>query len=191
VLSKNDIFLNISSAPSCDRKNYTVEVDARWESTSGTGYGIIFGFNWYFDEFYLFEVNADYQDYRLLHFDGVDYHTIVPYTYSPSPEIRSGTASNHLKITRNGSKITIEVNGNVMGSWIDNNITGASYSGVFSASYEGYPTSDARFDNYSVSQLNSMGQSLVIRNSSLVTDTLPRTYKIAPHQRYSPIIPRD
>ena len=35
----------------------------------------------------------------------------------------------------------------------DDNITGPTYAAIFSSPYEGYPTSDARFDNFSISSV--------------------------------------
>lgn len=150
ILSK-DIFDNHSDAPSCARDNYTVEVDARWVGISGESYGIVFGLTENLDEFYLFEVSPDYQDFALYRFDGYDYLTIIPYTYSPF--INNGFSSNQIKITRNRYQITLGVNGIVLGTWTDANIIGETYAGIFSLAYIEDPISDARFDNFSIRSL--------------------------------------
>jgi hypothetical protein len=163
ILTKDDQYIVFSGAPTCARKNYMVEVDARWVGTPGESYGILFGIIGDYEQYYIFDVNTDYQDYGLWYFDGNDFHTIVPIT--SSNEINKGTESNHLKITRNGSQITLEVNDTVLGTWTDNRITGATYTGILSTPYSGYPTSDARFDNYSLVQLNGQAVSSPIQNS--------------------------
>jgi hypothetical protein len=163
LLTKEDRSVMGIGAPACAFENYTVEVDVRWVGTPGAYYGILFGIIGNYDQFYVFDMNTDYQAFRLSYFDGNAYLTIVPQTSSPS--INSGTASNHLKVTRNGNQINLEVNDTVLGTWIDNNITGATYTGIISASYTGIPVSDARFDNYSLVQLNGQAVSSPIQNS--------------------------
>jgi len=181
IISKDDQYYNYSDAPTCARENYTVEVDVRWVGDPGNSYGILLGSNLYFGPLYSFEVNTDYQDFTLYYWDGVEWHTIIPWTVSPY--INGGMASNHLKITRNGIQITLEVNGNILGTWEDGNITGATYTGIFSDPYTGYPTSDARFDNYSVTQLINVKQSLSNNNNSMVPFISPRTHKFALHRQ--------
>jgi len=87
--------------------------------------------------------------------------TLVDPTYSPA--IHSGTASNHLKVSRNDSQITLEVNGTVLGTWQDSTISGLTGVGLASSPYDDAPVSDARFDNFRVTSLTSdtMQQSLV------------------------------
>ena len=153
IITVNDQYIIDSYAPTCARDNYTIDVDARWMERSGESYGVIFGSKVDSDQFYLYVVNSDYQEFRLLYFDGGDYQTIVPYTYSPY--INFSTASNRMKVTRNGFEITLEVNGNVLGTWIDANITGNTYSGIYSMAYLGYEISDSRFDNFSITSFIS------------------------------------
>jgi hypothetical protein len=150
ILSKDDQYFYYADAPTCARENYTVEVDARWVGPPGNMYGIMFGIIGDFEQYYTFEVSSDYQDFSLWRYDGAEWHSIFPWTVSPY--INGGIASNHLKITRNGIQITLEVNGNILGTWTDSNITGATRTGVASDPYTDYPTSDARFDNFSVTQ---------------------------------------
>jgi hypothetical protein len=150
ILTKKDDRYFGMDAPTCARENYTVEVDARWVGAPGASYGILFGMMGDFNQFYSFDVNTDYQQYGLWRNDGVEWYTIFPWTYTPY--IYGGIASNHLKITRNGFQITLEINGMFLGTWTDANITGATYSGISVEPYSGFPTSDARFDNFSVTQ---------------------------------------
>ena len=183
ILTKDDSYgFYYAHAPTCARENYTVEVDARWVGDPGSHYGIFWDSNRNInDQFYMFGVNTDYQDYYLDHYDGVEWHTIIPWTVSPY--INGGTASNHLKITRNGFQITLEVNGIVLVTLTDANLTGRTYTGIFSGSYIGYPTSDARFDNFSVTQVKSVGQSSGIHSDSPAPVISARLYKLALHRQ--------
>lgn len=72
----------------------------------GNSYSILIGNNLDFDRMYSFEVNTEYQDFSLFYFDGMNWHTIVPWTVSLY--INPGMASNNLEITRYGSQITLE-----------------------------------------------------------------------------------
>ncbi|MFN2214256.1 MAG: putative Ig domain-containing protein, partial [Anaerolineales bacterium] len=180
VLSKNDLYGYLFGAPTCARENYTVEVDARWVGATGERYGILFGIIGDFDQFYQFDVNTDYQVYRIIFFNGIDYQYIVPQSYLPF--INGGTSSNHLKITRIKNQISIDVNGNALGSWTDRNITGETYTGITSTPYIGYPISDARFDNFSVTQVNNLTQSSAIVRKSAGNFIPPRIYKLTPNR---------
>jgi hypothetical protein len=153
ILTKQSGYIYLFRAPICHRQNYVVEVDARWVGTPGASYGLIFGISGDFSQFYLFEVNTDYQVYWLLRGDPSGWATLVDFTYSPA--IHSGAASNHLKVTRNGSQITLEVNGTVLGTWYDSTISGLTGAGLASSPYDDAPVSDARLDNFRVTSLTS------------------------------------
>jgi hypothetical protein len=47
----------------------------------------------------------------------------------------------------------LAVNGTVLGTWSDNHLIGKTYTGILANPYSGYPTSDARFDNFSINSL--------------------------------------
>jgi hypothetical protein len=151
ILTKDDTYIYFFFAPTCDRQNYVVEVDARWVGTPGLSYGLIFGYTGFGAQMYIFDVNTDHPDYALYRFD--DGYEIVPPTYSPA--INSGTASNHLKVIRNGDQITLEINGQVMGTWIDGKFTGLTGVGFIGNPYQGEPISDVRYDNFSVNTLST------------------------------------
>jgi hypothetical protein len=177
VLSKQTGYINFFSAPSCDRENYTVEVDARWVGSPGSSYGLIFGVTDGFNEFYLFDMNTDFQQFRLLHYGPGGYTTIVPITDSPA--INGGNASNHLKVSRDGSQISLEINGTPLGAWSDNTITGLTGAGVVAGPYNNNPTSDVRFDNSSMATLS--GATAVQKGNSSAnelsgSDMLPPTH---------------
>ena len=156
VLSKEAGFIYLFRAPTCSRQNYVVETDARWVGTPGGSYGLIFGITdspgSFFNQYYLFDMNTDFQSFRLYrrNTDG-SFTTVAPITFSSA--IKSGNAANHLKVTRNGDQITLEVNGIVLGTWTDDVIIGLTDVGLVASPYSNMPTSDARFDNYVVNSL--------------------------------------
>lgn len=156
IFTKNASFFYFVRTPSCKRQNYVVETDARWASTPGEAYGLVFGIKdtptTFFNQYYLFDMNTDFREFRLLRRNsGGGFSTIVPITFNPA--INSGTTSNHLKATRNGSQITLEVNGVVLGTWFDGTITGETDVGVVANPYNNNPNADARFDNFSITKL--------------------------------------
>ena len=155
VLSKQDGYLYLFGAPTCARENYTVEMDARWQGTPGSSYGLLFGLTGDFSYYYLFDVNTDYREFRLYRRSPSGLIQIVTPTYASA--INGGTASNHLKVTRNGNQITLYANGTALGTWWDSGITGLGGVGLISSPYIGSPTSDARFDNFNVVKLTTGG----------------------------------
>ncbi len=155
ILSKQGGYLYLFRAPTCERRNYTVEADVRWDSTPGNSYGLIFGVTRNFSQFYLFDINTDFQMYRLYRRGSSGFTQIVASTATSA--IRSGTASNHIKAIRNGNRITLEINGTELGTWIDGTITGLTGVGIISSSYSDTPISDARFDNFQVKSIVNDG----------------------------------
>ena len=154
VLVKPANYYWILKAPTCDQINYSVEVDARWSGNSGASYGLVFGVKGDFEQFYTFEVNSDYEQYALYRYGPGGWTEIVPFTYVYRT-INPGVMGNHLKVTRHGDTITLEVNGTVLGTWFDETITGASGSGLIVSSYSDLGDAEARFDNYRVTGLGS------------------------------------
>jgi hypothetical protein len=157
-------FIGIGS-PDCDRENYIVEADTRWAGISGASYGLLFGITPNFENFYSFEVNTDFQEFVLYRYTGA-WTMIAPITYSPA--IYAGTAINHLKIIRNGSAITLEVNGISLGTWVDNSITGKTGSGLIVSSYSDVPSADALMDNFKVMRFEAPVVSTSIELESVI-----------------------
>jgi hypothetical protein len=142
-------------SPACDQVNYSVEADARWSDRTGASYGLVFGIQGDFERFYSFEVNTDYQEFILYRYDPGGWTEIAPVTYSSA--IHPEAETNHLKATRNGDSITLEVNGTVLGTWNDSAITGSSFSGLIVTTYSDQENAEARFDNYKITGLGSSG----------------------------------
>ena len=121
---------------------------------TGSSYGLVFGIQGDYEWFYSFEAgNTDYQEFILFRYDPNGWSEIAPVTYTPA--ILPGAETNHLKASRNGDSITLEVNGTVLGTWYDSSITGFSFSGVTVSTYNDRENSEARFDNFKVSGLGS------------------------------------
>jgi hypothetical protein len=138
------------SPDNCSRENYSVEVDAHWQDDIGSAYGVIFGATKELDA-YLFLVFSN-QNFALLRYDPLarNYLFIVPLTFSAA--VNTGSLLNHLKVKRQGSSITLFVNGTELGTWDDRTITGLTAYGL--ASFSGStPLADARFDNFRVMNL--------------------------------------
>jgi hypothetical protein len=140
-------------SPACEREKYSVEVDARWAGNSGSSYGLVFGIKGDWEQLYTFEVNSDYQMYTLYRRDAAGWTELVPWT--SAPVINSGAQVNHLKATRNGDLITLEVNGTILGTWSDSTVAGDSGAGVIVSSYSDLANADAAFDNFKVTGLGS------------------------------------
>jgi len=148
VFTKRAGYLYLFRAPACDRENYVVEVDARWYGSTGNSYGLLFGLTSGYSRYYLFDMNTDFRTFRVYRREPSGLITVVPVTASSA--IKSGTASNHLKVTRNGGYFTLEVNGSQVWFGYDSAITGLTGVGLVVSPYNDRPNADARFDNIKV-----------------------------------------
>jgi hypothetical protein len=112
VLTKNDDYYYMFMAPaSCTRQYYQVEFDARWVGEPGYSYGIVYGINDDWSEYYLFGVNSEYQILDLYQIrDGF----IWELSHRYSSAIRTGANTNHLKVTRKYEQLLLEINGIVV-----------------------------------------------------------------------------
>jgi hypothetical protein len=166
MLSKEAGYFYLVRAPAGERQTYVVEVDARWDTWHGSSYGLIFGLTSDWSQYYLFDINTDYQQFRLLRRDASGFTAVVP--VSDAPAINSGAASNHLKVVRNGAQITLEVNGTALGTWFDGTIGGLTRAGLVTNPYNNRPISDARFDNFAITSLPGSGASAQAPGGAMV-----------------------
>ncbi len=134
------------ASPACDRPDTLVEVEARWVGVTGASYGLLFGLQGDYERFYLFDINTDYQQYRLLRADESGVVNLAG--PAGSDAINPGLATNHLRATRSGTAITLEINGVLLGTWDDSGIMGLAGAGIGTGSYAGMGAADARFDNF-------------------------------------------
>lgn len=147
IQSKLPGYLFLQGAPTCPRENYFVEADVRWQGATGSDLGLLFGLSDSFDQFYMLDINTDYQAFALYRINADDTLTVIaePQFWSV---INPGTSVNHLKILREGN-YTIQVIINDGGySYYDSGISGITHVGLVMAPYDDAPIADARFDNF-------------------------------------------
>jgi uncharacterized repeat protein (TIGR01451 family) len=147
-------YLFLFRSPSCERDNYVVEADMRWNGMTGSDIGLIFGLLPGFSQYYFVDINTDFQAYSIFRRNSNGTFSIVA-PAAQTNAIRTGTQANHLKITRTGGQIMLEINGVYIGSWFDGTITGPTRTGVAMAPYDDQPLADARFDNFRVTTISS------------------------------------
>jgi hypothetical protein len=154
--------------------HYELEVDARWfEASYRATYEIYFSAEDDFDSYYAVKVRIDNPnkpsgkppecEYRVYkHEDGKDI-IFTDEDWRKSDSIHCGvvlcrdgescgsTAWNEWKIRREGNRISVEVNGDSLGSWKDNDPFGSDrVFGVGATNYEGFTPSKPVFDNFEV-----------------------------------------
>jgi hypothetical protein len=168
ILTKKAGFFYLFNSPSCDRENYVAEVDARWVGAPGSGYGIVFGIVGDFDQYYLFDINTDFQMYRLLYRSPSGWETLVSPTTSNA--INGGNTTNHLKVIRNGTEITLGVNSTMLRVVNDSRIIELTGAGIVSQPYDNRRDSDVRFDNFSMAQWSVNGELLLGSNGAVEAD---------------------
>jgi hypothetical protein len=153
IHTKKSGYLYLYRSPACVLEDYTVEVDARWGEKTGNSYGLLFDIQENFSYYYFFDINSDYQMFRLYRRTPSGFTSIVGWTASSA--IRGGHTSNHLKVTRSGNFITLNVNGVELGTWMDDGIKGTGGTGIISSPYSDRAKSDALFDNFNLTSLAS------------------------------------
>jgi hypothetical protein len=157
IRAKKAGYFYLFESPSCQRENYEVEVDVRWEGSTGSGHGILFGIAGDFQRYFLYDINTDYRMYRLLLRDNNTGEWEVLVSPTASGAIRGGNATNRLKVITDGTGITLLANGTTLRFINDHRVTGLTGAGIVSLSYNNRPASDARFDNFSMVQLAGNG----------------------------------
>lgn len=139
-------------APAFGNDNYEVEVDARFELPTTDGLvGLVFGAvieGTEVPRYYLFEIEPETQEFRLIRRENGVPTDLVGYTFSAA--INPGTAVNHLKVIRNGADITLAVNDVILGTWTDSAITGPTYTGLGFRLRSNLPAASSYFDNYAI-----------------------------------------
>jgi hypothetical protein len=150
ILLRNEAWWAGNTAPiSNDISRYSVEANIRLHTGSTSSYGLIFDrVDW--DHFYLFLVHPGSRSYSLWSIDS-GWAPLVPWTSSSF--INSGSAINHLKVQRDGSQVTMYVNGRLMTTANDATHVGTFREvGVYAESVGEAPVA-VRFDNFRVLRL--------------------------------------
>jgi uncharacterized repeat protein (TIGR01451 family) len=131
--------------PGAKATDFAVAVSARRASGSQGSYGIIFGINEDWSEFYWFEIGPN--NYRISEYDNGTWTHLRNWT--TSSHIRTGTNWNRLKVIRQGANIAVYVNNQHLATVTDGSFTGLRWIGLVAVS----PSSgalDARFDDFSL-----------------------------------------
>jgi uncharacterized repeat protein (TIGR01451 family) len=129
--------------PGAKASDFTVAVSARRTSGTDGPYGILFGINEDWSELYMVVINEDYYD--ILRYDS-------GWTFlasASSPEILTGTAWNRIKVTRDGTAISLYINDQFQTTVYDGSFTGFRRIGLSVYSPSGSDL-DARFDDFAL-----------------------------------------
>ena len=174
IVTKTSDYGYLVKAPTCKRQNFVLETDVRFmNGYQGGYYGLLFGVNDDFSKYYLFMIDPDERSYILLYFSGSEYLPVVPGIHSAA--IHTNTASNHLKVTLNGSQITLEINGIVLGTWSHSVGMENSSVGLFNMPNPNYWRTEARFDNFIVSALPGSTKVQLYGNGPLILSNPEQT----------------
>ena len=153
VLTKSDEYYYMFRAPDCQRRYNLVEIDARWQGEPGGSYGIVYGLNQDWTEYSLFLVYSEFQEFGLYDISGSTSHER---TFQYSTSIHPGSATNHLKVTRNYDDLKLEINGTLVFHSNDPSNHESTYVGLVVNPYIGFPNADARFDNFAVKSIEKI-----------------------------------
>jgi CSLREA domain-containing protein len=131
--------------PGIKASNYVVRADVRNDSGAYGSYGLIFGLSNDWSQFYTFEIDRDGL-YGVMKYGNGKWTALATDT---SAHINTGTATNSLKILRDGSLIKAYVNGHHLATVSDSSFTGSRYLGLIVTTYD-ESNVDVYFDDFSV-----------------------------------------
>jgi hypothetical protein len=124
--------------------DFTVALSARWAlGTSGT-YGVLFGINEDWMQYY--EVIIEGSSYSIWRYDG-GWTALKAWTSSEA--IHTGAAWNRLKVIRDGANISVTINDQHLTTVADSAFTGLRRIGLIVLS-PGSGSADAHFDDFSL-----------------------------------------
>lgn len=129
--------------PGAKASDFTVAVSARRTSGNDGPYGILFGISQDWNELYEVSINEDY--YAIWKYDSG--WSLL--TWSPSPAIQTGTAWNRVKVTREGTAISLYINDQFQTTVNDGSFTGFRRIGLSAYSPTGSGL-DVRFDDFAL-----------------------------------------
>ncbi|GIK38243.1 MAG: hypothetical protein BroJett011_20760 [Chloroflexota bacterium] len=136
-------FTGWSVTPGAKATDFTAAVSARRASGSGGGYGIIFGINEDFSQWYEFDIGSN--NYSIWKYNN-GYTPLRNWTVSP--HIKTGTSWNRLKVIRSGTSIAVYVNNQALVNITDGSFTGLRRIGLTAGSSNA--GLDTRFDDFSL-----------------------------------------
>lgn len=135
--------LGWSVTPGAKATDFTAAVSARRTSGTWGQYGIKFGINEDWSQYYEFIVEGPY--YSIWRYDR-SWTALKDWTRSNY--VATGTAWNRLKVIRNGSSIAVYTNNHLLTTVTDGSFTGLRRIGLVAYSYD--RALDARFDDFSL-----------------------------------------
>jgi hypothetical protein len=160
-------------SPANAYSSYRVETDIRWNGTLGDSFGLGFGLDT--QSYYIFDVNTEFQAFRVLRVEGQQGTPIIPITESDA--IAAGNAVNHVEIEVNGNTQTFYINGTPVAS-ANESLNGALEVGLVVGSNTDNPEVNARFDNFCITVPqgsegveNRTEESLLIRTRTFTAPT--------------------
>jgi hypothetical protein len=159
-----------AASPDLQSSDYSVAVDLRNPNIVNGSYGIAFGIAPDFSSFYTLEIYPDGW-YGIYRYDPSGYVTL---SEAYSSTIYQGSATNHIKVERNGASIKAYANGQLLASVTDGTYTGSRFIGLVVFSFD-QPDVDIRFDNFTVYPISCTGA-----NSPLITQN---KWLVAPDQK--------
>jgi predicted GH43/DUF377 family glycosyl hydrolase len=133
-----------SVTPGAKATDFTASVSARRASGTTGGYGIIFGINEDWSQWYEFDIGVN--SYSIWKYNSGYAPALRNWTYSPA--VATGTNWNRLKVIRQGSNISVYVNNQLLSTVTDGSFTGFRRIGLTAGS--GSVSNDVRFDNFSL-----------------------------------------
>ena len=150
------------ASPGLHATNYSVSVDVRNLSNAWATYGLAFSIDSNWDTFYSFEISYS-QFYAIYRYDTTN---AIMLTSNYSDALNPGTASNHIRIDREGDSIKAYANGQLLASVTDGTYVGDRNLGLVVFSYSSAPNIDIRFDNFTVNSPGCGAASAALNASS-------------------------
>ena len=151
--------------PGYKASDYVIAMDLRNASGADGSYGFMFGLADDWSQFYSFEIYPD-RYYAIWQYGAGSGWTLL--TAGASPHINAGTASNHIKLQRQGTSISAHANGHLLASITDSSYLGVRHVGLTASGYD-QPNLDVRFDSFTV---HPAGCGLTADYQSLTGSTL-------------------
>jgi hypothetical protein len=155
---------------------YALETDIRWPGLVGDSYGLAFGITPDSSSWYFFDLNTEFQHFRVKKSDGT---IIIPVTESDA--ILPGNAVNHVEAVITNDAQTFFINDIEVGTASDP-ISGTTGSGIVVGAFAGLPDVAAHFDNYCITTPGGLPP----RTGSSPEPALDLRSVVDPFQRYAP-----
>lgn len=133
-------------APDCPRLGYEAAVDARWAGETGNFYGLLFNIHGDLEHAHMLAINSDNRVWLVMAVQPDGLEVLIPPTRHDS--IRPGGEVNRLAVAREGERLTLRINDQVVGELPDTAPGTPVIAGLVTASYTGRVPADARFDNF-------------------------------------------